>query len=71
MLKLVFVFTSLRFEKDWFWDWLDKSEEDKVDINIFNLIESIDLDPSELISQFMNCRSLNLYTTLETRSEKS
>ena len=34
-------------------------------------MKPVDLDPNELISQFMNCKSPNLYTILETGGEES
>ena len=69
--KSVFASTSPRFEEDRFWDWSDEPEEDGVDIDILDLMEPVDLDPSELISQFTDRRSPNPRTTLETGGEES
>ena len=71
MSKSVFASTSPRFKEDWFWDWLNKLKKDEVDIDILDLIEPVDLDLNELINQFIDRRSSNPRTTLETKSEES
>lgn len=55
--KSIFASTGPRFEEDQFWDWTEEPEEEGEDTDILDLMEPVDLDPSELISQFTDRRS--------------
>lgn len=50
--KSIFASTSPRFEEDQFWEWTDEPEEEGEDTDILDLMEPVNMDPSELISQF-------------------
>lgn len=47
--KSVFVSTSPKFEEDQFWDWSAGLEEPGEDLDVLDLMEPVDFDPSELL----------------------